>query len=396
MKIISSSKAFMKVILSMLFAASFAFCLDEWNAWTDAASVKNKLMEAQDSGVFYFSQSDLYRARRKTDYNSSKFKEKTDEVLYVYGLDFGYASGTFLEEGYKNRNRQHVIEIVKTQWAQNKAIPLFSWHLENPYIPSDYEKQGCTYRFHKKVPDYPTEHRFVINEILNGTGSECGYGRKNKNDDFSSSFINPQSWFDKRCQEVAAIINELVDESNKPIPFIFRLWHEMEADWMWWGSGSVSPEDYKAFFILTRQKILEYAPNAQILWGYGPDSYWDSEEEFMLRYPGDEYVDIIGYDDYKIARPDKKERELKLAQTVSEVAKKHKKIAALFETANKREKTKDNFFKDFLYPITQDSLVHFGLVQLWASGIFEEEQQVQDRLWFLRQSNVLKIYVKQE
>ena len=171
----------------------------------------------------------------------------------------------------------------------------------------------------------------------------------------------------------------------------FRLWHELEDKWMWWGPENVSADDYKKFFVLTRKKIMSYAPAAQILWGYGPDSHWNEEKKFMSRYPGDEYVDIIGYDDYQIADPQKFERELDLARMVSAIAKKHGKIAALFESANKNAESVNNYYASLLRPLLADSLVHFGLVQIWGSGKFENELQYQDRRNFLNQDFILKV-----
>ncbi len=298
----------------------------------------------------------------------------------------------FFDSAYKAVKRKNIVDVVKTQWRENKAIPSFSWHLENPYVPSDFRKfMGCRYRNSIDVFGYPSEHKYVIGEILNKSGGICGFGRYKSKDDFSNVYPNPSEWFDARTREVADIINEFVDDSGKPIPFVFRLWHEMEDNWMWWGKSFVTPSEYKNFFALTRKKIMGYAPRAQILWAYCPDSYLDSEEKFMERYPGDEYVDIIGYDDYKIAKPKYREREVKYARMVTKIAQEHGKVAALFETSNSYRPTSETFFKDRLLPVLNDSLVNLGLVQMWASGLFENEAQYEDRKFFLNQKNILKI-----
>lgn len=364
----------------------------QWNGWSDAASVRELLIKAQDEGKSYFSQFHVYDARSKDGVFTSKYKRSTGEDLLVYGLDFYYASGTYFDAEYKSTNRKNIVSIVKKMWRENKAIPSFSWHLENPYVPTGFnDRMGCRYRMSKKLPDYPKEHRYVVREILNGTGGRCGYGRFSSGDTSTVVYAKPSEWFDARTREVADIINELVDDKGLPIPILFRLWHEMEDNWMWWGPENVSADDYKKFFILTRQKIMSYAPTAQVLWGYGPDSYWNEEAKFMSRYPGDEYVDIIGYDDYQLADPQKFERELDLARMVSAIAKKHGKIAALFESANKKAESADIYYQSLLRPLLADSLVHFGLVQIWSSGKFENELQYQDRRNFLNQNFILKV-----
>lgn len=362
------------------------------NGWNDAESVKHLLMYAQSNNLSYFSQYHLYDARSKGDIYSSKFKKRTGEDLFIYGLDFYYATGTYYDSEYKATNRKNIISIVKKMWRENKAIPSFSWHLENPYVPTGFNNQmGCRYRTSKKIPDYPKEHRYVIKEILYGSGDRCGYGRFLPEDTSTFVYANPSEWFDARTREVGDIIKELVDDYGHPIPILFRLWHEMDDNWMWWGKKSVSAEDYKKFFILTQKKIMNYAPSAQILWGYGPDSHWNNENEFMSRYPGDEFVDIIGYDDYELANPQMFERELDFARMVSAIAKKHGKIAALFESANKIQVSADNYYATLLYPLLTDPLVHLGLVQIWGSGRFENELQYQDRRDFLNQNFIIKV-----
>ena len=230
----------------------------------------------------------------------------------------------------------------------------------------------------------------MIHEILTGKGgAKCGQGNY-KGKDNIAVFLNPQDWFDARCREVSNIINEMVDKDGKPIPFIFRLWHECEDNWHWWGPNSVTADDYKAFFILTEEKIKKYAPNAEILWAYSPDSYWTTEEAFMRYYPGDEYVDMIGYDDYRFGKSDEHFKQgLSRARIVTSVAHKRKKIAALFET-NNNEKNQSDFFNNRLNILLQDSMVNFSLVQTWNAVFFDSKDAITDRNVFLKQKKIIK------
>lgn len=382
----------MIIRIVVLFLAIIQCAMAQWNSWSNASTVRDNLLRAQKEGKTYFSQFHVYDARSDKNHFSSRFRDKTGEDLLIYGLDFYYASGTYFDSTYKAENRRRIVEIVKKMWKENRAIPSFSWHLENPYVPSDFpDYMGCRFRNSSKVPNYPSEHKYVIREILEGTGGVCGFGRFHSIDDFSKTFDTPAEWFDARTREVASIINELVDENGMPIPLLFRLWHEQEDNWMWWGKKSVSVEDYKKFFILTEQKIKKHAPKAQILWGYGPDSYWKTETEFMSWYPGDEYVDVIGYDDYQLANPQKLPKALERARTVSKIARKHGKVAALFESANKNLEFADNYYDVCLLPVLSDSFVQLGFVQIWSSGKFENELQYFDRRNFLNQKFILKV-----
>lgn len=77
-------------------------------------------------------------------------------------------------------------------WKMHKAIPCVSWYLEGPYCLSSFNNyMGCRYRY--GVEGYPEEHRYVINEILKGTGSTCSFGSYSKRDN-TSSYLNPSQW----------------------------------------------------------------------------------------------------------------------------------------------------------------------------------------------------------
>lgn len=378
------------IIFPFLNFCTVARSKKKWNEWSDARSVLCKLRESTECGLSYFSQFHVYDVRGK-NIHSSKFREQTGEIPYIYALDFYYASGTYFNEDYIKKNKANIVEIVKKQWIKNKAIPSFSWHLENPYVPSEFGYMGCRYRYGHKTQLYPEEHRYVIKEILTNSGDICGFGSFKKNNDHKVSYKNPKIWFDERCKEVAEIINELVDEKGTPIPMIFRLWHECEDSWMWWGASSVSKEDYKSFFILTEKLIKKYAPKSQILWAYCPERNWQSEDEFMSRYPGDKYVDIIGYDDYQIGNPKRYDESLQKAKMVTSTAKAHGKVAALFETANTIKQKDDVFFSHYLLPLIQDPNVKLGIVQMWCNGKFDSMTQFEDRKRFLESDKILMI-----
>lgn len=390
MFVVSASKIEMrKFLLLILFVSLPISVFSQWNNWCNAKTVRKTMLIAQNEGVAYFSQFHLWDVRAD-NIHTSQYHKKTGEVLYIYSLDFYYATGSYFADDYQEKCRKNIVEVVKKQWRENRAIPSFSWHLENPYVRSGYDYMGCRYRKTSKIAEYPQEHEYVVREILTGIGGErCGFGRYTGAE--NESWNNPQEWFYDRCRDVASIINELRDENGKPIPIIFRPWHECEDSWMWWGKSYTTPEEYKQLFILTERLIKRNARGAQILWAYSPDSYWNSEEEFMIRYPGDKYVDFIGYDDYQLANPQKHEAEIEKARIVSRVAKDHGKIAALFEGANSNKETADVFFKDYLAPLMNDKDVNLGLVQLWSTCTLSNDAQIKDRKWFLSQPNILTV-----
>lgn len=372
-------------IIIFFFQVFSAFA--QWNSWNNAESVTQLMHRAQEEGLTYFSQYHLWNVRAEIT-QPSIYYEKTGVELYVYGLDFFYASGSYLADDYQSRRRYNIIELVKQQWRENKAIPCFSWHLENPYVTSGYDYMGC--RFCASEPNYPVGHENVVREIVKGeNGSRCGNGRYSGME--NESWKNPRKWFFARCKEIASIINELKDDNGNPIPIIFRPWHECEGAWFWWGGSNTTAEDYKSLYKLTVNRIKKYTKKSQIIWAYSPDSRWETEESFMSRYPGDKYVDMIGYDDYQLGDPKKLEGEIAKARIVSKVAIKHNKIAALFEGANSIVETSDVYFKNYLMPLLSDNDVHFAIAQLWSTSLLTTNEQLSDRMWFLSQPKILKV-----
>ena len=87
-----------------------------------------------------------------------------------------------------------------------------------------------------------------------------------------------------------------------PFPVLFRPWHEHNGDWFWWCRGSVSEED----FITLWQFTVDYLKNEKevnnLIYVYSPDrsriNMNDFEAGYLWGYPGDDYVDVFGIDNY--------------------------------------------------------------------------------------------------
>ena len=176
------------------------------------------------------------------------------------------------------------------------SVPVFSWHPENPYAsreaicPTNKAfAQPCRYRYSEA--GYPQEHRYVVREILDGV-------------EF------PRTWYEARLTEIARFLNGLQDARARPIPCVVHLFHECEDDWSWWGRDSVKVADYIAFFRYTVTRLRELTGGGRhLLFMYSPDRHWNAIGEpgkrnydLLSRYAGDDYVDIIGFDDYTIGK----------------------------------------------------------------------------------------------
>ena len=277
-------------------------------------------------------------------------KHHTGKDPLLYFTDFYCCLGTWENQAGYARTMANMEGFIRKAYDEFHAVPVFSWHIGNPYAPHrrlmPKQSKGEAYRYRYSCDGYPQEHRYVINEILEGTGGTCGMGRAKEADEKdTSSFPTPSAWYDAQLDKICAFLGRLKDRDDRPIPAVVRLFHECEDDWSWWGPASVSTSDYISIFRYTVGEIRRRTGLSSLLFLYSPDRYWSKKEHFMCRYPGDDVVDIIGFDDYSIGclpkdwTGDKQEGVLKMLEgtisrmrIVSEISRERGKPAGIIET----------------------------------------------------------------
>jgi Glycosyl hydrolase family 26 len=102
------------------------------------------------------------------------------------------------------------------------------------------------------------------------------------------------SWLDK----IAAFMLSLKGAHGELIPVIFRPFHEINGNWFWWGGKNASPEEIKQLYQLTETYLRDKKNVHNLLYAYNTDRF-STKEEWLLRYPGDDWVDIGGFDIYQ-------------------------------------------------------------------------------------------------
>lgn len=119
---------------------------------------------------------------------------------------------------------------------------------------------------------------------------------------------------------------------KKDIPIIFRPFHEHTGGWFWWGDPYCTPEEYKTLWKFTVRYLRDEKGLHNILWCYSPDIIKD-KTTYLKSYPGDEWVDILGLDDYHdMGAKGNPEDLTKRLRMVVELAEEKGKVAALTET----------------------------------------------------------------
>lgn len=238
----------------------------------------------------------------------------TGSVSGIFGIDslalFGSeAGGTDAKSALENS-----INYSKKA-ADNGAIVTLSAHMPNFTSAKIKDNGDGTYDFF--------DCNFNESKDLSGDSLKkiLPGGEKNK-------------VFTAYLDTIATYANKL-QELN--IPVIFRPLHENTGGWFWWGTGNTA-ESYKSLYAYTRE-YLESKGVHNMLYVYSPNGPMETEEEYMSRYPGDAYVDILAFDYYNDFNTYPAEADTSFfahldqtCQVVSSIAKKHDKLAAISET----------------------------------------------------------------
>lgn len=179
----------------------------------------------------------------------------------------------------------------------------------------------------------------------------------------------------EHLDKVADFLNSLITPEGVMVPVIFRPLHENTGDWFWWGRKHCSAEEYKALFQFTVSYLKEERNLHHVLYSYSPSSnYFSSREDFLIRYPGDEYVDILGFDQYRIKSGEESgESAIKRMEILADLAADKNKLYAFTETGDYGLKT-ENWFTEHLLPCINANNKTRGIayVLVWRN----EERQV--------------------
>ena len=111
-----------------------------------------------------------------------------------------------------------------------------------------------------------------------------------KNTDFDATRVLVEGTPEREAfySDMDKIADELVPFKEKNIPILWRPFHEAEGTWFWWGAkgGAVTKELYLLMY--------DYFVNTKHL----DNLIWVWSAPTRESYPGDDFVDVIGWDIY--------------------------------------------------------------------------------------------------
>lgn len=170
-------------------------------------------------------------------------------------------------------------------------------------------------------------------------------------------------------QIVGDFFDTLRDADGKLIPFIFRPWHENTGSWFWWGQKLCTREQYIALWQLTFDYMEKERGFDNIVWCFSPNMDVDADG-YMERYPGDDIIDIMGFDAYTYVMEDAaaqaaacKDFTAKLTwslEFLTRLGKEHNKVIALSETGLQSFEY-PTWWMESLYPAIKDYPIAYVL-----------------------------------
>ncbi|WP_278021574.1 glycoside hydrolase family 26 protein [Flavobacterium ginsengisoli] len=330
MKLITKKNA----LLVCLTVGHFLFAQIDKNATKETKNLYQNLKIISKNHILFGHQHALeYGHGWSNEPNRSDVKSVTGSHPAVVGIDFSDFSGRSKEQIEKTKEvlRKNVIDTY-----ERGGITTVSWHFNNP-------------------------------------ASDGGFYWKDGISTASMSLIKPGGSNNEQYKEILKTIADFAHsvkaKDGKLSPMIFRPFHEFDGDWFWWGKSHTSREDFIAVWQFTISYLRDTLGVHNFIYAFSPDNRFNSESEYLERYPGDEFVDILGMDDYADFGRDGKydlEAGLKKLKIFSDLAVKRKKVVAFTETGLESIPN-ENWWTEVLLKTLKSENLQLAYVLVWRN-----------------------------
>ncbi len=143
--------------------------------------------------------------------------------------------------------------------------------------------------------------------------------------------------FNAYLDALAQVANTATDAQGALIPMIFRPFHENTGNWFWWAAGDATTGEFKELYRYTVEYLRDTRHVHNLLYAFSPNAQFaGNPATYLATYPGDSWVDIMGYDAYEYSNdPDNSDAYVASVVTdlamISKTADAHDKIAAFTE-----------------------------------------------------------------
>jgi mannan endo-1,4-beta-mannosidase len=163
--------------------------------------------------------------------------------------------------------------------------------------------------------------------------------------------------------------NSVKGADGNLVPMIFRPYHEFDGGWFWWGKPHCTKEEFVSLWRFTVSYLRDSLKVHNFIYAFSPDNKFKTEAQFLERYPGDEWVDMVGMDNYGDMgrnRYDLDTAALKL-KIVSDYARKAGKLAAFTETGLESIPNPTWWTETLLKVMRADPKMRLAYVLVWRN-----------------------------
>jgi mannan endo-1,4-beta-mannosidase len=233
------------------------------------------------------------------DSDRSDVKSVTGSHPAVIGVDFSGLSGR--PDSSIERTKFLLRKNIAATYNRGGVVTV-AWHFSNPISGGGFYWKDSVSLPAVKYIIPGKEHHAKYKKILDGIGS---------------------------------FVKSVRGKDGKTVPMIFRPFHEFDGDWFWWGKAHCTPDEFKSLWRFTVGYLRDSLQVHNLIYAFSPDNKFHSREQFLERYPGDEWVDMVGMDNYGDFGRDGKyniEAGIKKLKIVSDYARAAGKLAAFTET----------------------------------------------------------------
>ncbi len=238
-------------------------CVSDPKATKQARTLFDNLNRVASQTHFLFGQqnADVFGLGWSNEPNRCDVKTAVGAYPAVYGYDL-----LFLHSKQPKEGEKLIGQRIQEAYCRGGVITV-SWHMWNPLTGES---------FHDATP--------AVHTILPGGEHHTRYM--------------------EQLGQVAAFFNSLTGPDGEAIPVVFRPFHEHTGSWFWWGQDQCSRDEFIALWQFTVSRLRDYHGLHQLLYAYSPSfnaslrAGDDAATHMMARYPGDDYVDVIGMDSY--------------------------------------------------------------------------------------------------
>lgn len=168
---------------------------------------------------------------------------------------------------------------------------------------------------------------------------------------------------------IAGLANSTRGADGKLVPMIFRPYHEQDGNWFWWGRPHCTAQEFTGLWRFTVGYLRDSLHVHNFIYAFSPDCLFTTEQQYLERYPGDDFVDMVGIDDYAdFGRNGRYNLEagVQKLRIVSDYARKTGKVAAFTETG--LESVPDaTWWTEKLLPALRAEDIRMAYVLVWRN-----------------------------